>query len=55
LQQYFNNIVAVSYIDGGNRKYPEKTTDLPPVTDKLYYHIILYRVDFAMSEIQTTL
>jgi hypothetical protein len=27
--------VAVSFIGGGNRRNPEKTTDLPQVTDKL--------------------
>jgi hypothetical protein len=31
----FSYIVAASFIGGGNRKYPEKTTDLPQVTDKL--------------------
>jgi hypothetical protein len=35
IQQYFNYIVAVSFIGGGNHQ--------PAITDKLY-HIMLYRV-----------
>jgi hypothetical protein len=33
--------VAVSFIGGGNRKYPEKTTDLPQVTDKTLSHNVV--------------
>jgi hypothetical protein len=35
-QQYFSYIMTVSFIGGGN-EYPEKTTDMWQVTDKLHH------------------
>ena len=51
IQQYFNNIVALSFIGGGNRSTRRK----PPTCHmKLTnYHIMLYRVHFPMGEIRT--
>ena len=42
---YFNDIVADSFYRWRKPEYPEKTTDQPQVTDKLY-HITLYWVQW---------
>ena len=48
----FASIMGSFMVIGLELWYPEKTTNLPQVTDR-FYHIMLYRVYLAMNEILT--
>jgi len=47
-QQYFSYIVTVGFYWWRKPEFPENTTDLSEVTDKLY-RIMLYRVHLAWA------
>jgi hypothetical protein len=53
MQYYLSYIVVVGFIGGGNQSTPEKTTDLPQVTDK-HYHIMLFQVNIAWVGFELT-
>ena len=50
---FFSYIVTVSFYWWRKLEYPEKTTDLSQVTDKLY-HIMLYRTHLACAGFKLT-
>jgi hypothetical protein len=52
-QQYFCYIVAISFAWWRKTEDPEKTIDLPQVTDKLY-HIMLYTSPWSRFELTTS-
>ena len=52
-QLYFSNIVAVSYIGGGNRRTWRKPPTCCKSLTNLLYHIMLYLVHLSMNRVRT--